>query len=176
MTNFADLSVQQWLLIAWAALCSGMDWWHRKLPNVLTLGAAAAALAILLLSGKGWLEASWISCTGAALVALLLTLPAYSFRYLGAGDVKLLVAMGLLGGMRVLLITYAVAGLAVGTIALIWIWMYRWQAWFSYRFAEIGVQDFSVPEPRGRRLPFGFALALGFVLAIVGGKSPLLAV
>ncbi|MGH8550461.1 MAG: prepilin peptidase [Methylococcales bacterium] len=166
MEHFTAIPIEPWILSGWALVCGGFDVCRRRLPNLLTLGGAAAALAMLVATGYGWLETSWSSCTGAAIAAALLTLPAYAVRRLGAGDVKLLVSMGLLGGLQALSITYVCAGLLVGFITVLWIQAYRWEFWFAYRFAQIGIMDFSIPEPKGRSLPFGFALAIGFLIAV----------
>jgi prepilin peptidase CpaA len=174
MEEFATLSVQKSILISWAVFCGGFDLLRRRLPNLLTLGGGTAALAMLAVKGHGWLGTAWASCLGAAMIASLLTLPAYANRLLGAGDVKLLLSMGLLGGLKALMITYVFAGLLVGLASIVWIWAYRWEAWFAFQVARIGVPGISIPEPTGRRLPFGFALAVGFTIAVFGHTSHLL--
>jgi prepilin peptidase CpaA len=176
MEDFATVSVERSILIGWAVFCGGFDLWRRRLPNLLTLGGSAAALAMLLAKGHGWMETSWVSCLAAALVASLLTLPAYAVRLLGGGDVKLLVSVGLLGGMKTLLITYVFAGLLVGLLTIAWIWVYRWEAWFVHHICRIGIPNFSIPEPKGRRLPFGLASTVGFTIAVVGQQSHLLTI
>jgi prepilin peptidase CpaA len=63
----------------------------RRIPNVLTLGAASGAAGFHLAaggwSGLGWSLAGW--CVG-----LLMFLPILALRGIGGGDVKLLAALG----------------------------------------------------------------------------------
>lgn len=168
MEYFTNVSIERWVLLVWAILCGGYDCWRRRLPNVLTLGGSAAALAMLMTTGHGWIDESWASCLGAACLALVLTLPAYCIHILGAGDVKMLFSLGLFGGMDALLISYGVAGFAVGVVTIIWLWLYRWEAWLANPLRDIGIERFSIPNPKHNRLPFGFALAIGFSVALVG--------
>jgi prepilin peptidase CpaA len=88
----------------------------RRIPNALTLAAVLAGLA-----GNGW-RGGWPglawSGEGLALAAPLL-LP-YAVRALGAGDVKLLGAVGALMGPVFLLWTLLGTALAGGLLALAW--------------------------------------------------------
>ena len=72
----------------------------RRIPNVLTFGAAAGACGFYLadrgLGGLGWSAAGW-------LVGGLLFLPLFALRGLGGGDVKLLAALGAWMGTSALL-------------------------------------------------------------------------
>lgn len=151
--------------LAWAAAVGVWDARFRRIPNTLTLGGWAAGIAALSLSGQGLLGASVGSCLAGACVALALSVPAYAFGKLGAGDVKLLVAMRFIGGLGVLLQTYMVAGLLAGAAAFLWIHAYRYTPWLA-GFATLGAWAAAVPEPSGRRLPFGLFLATGFWSAI----------
>jgi Flp pilus assembly protein, protease CpaA len=167
MESPVTLAAVEAVAIAWGMLSGALDVWVRRIPNALTLGAWALAIVWLLLTGHGLLGASGASCLGAAAVALILTLPGYGLGMLGAGDVKLLVAMGLLSGLEALLITFLVAGLLTGGAAILWIWAYRWSPWLACQLGRVGIDLPLVPEPRGRKLPFGLALAAGFVIAIL---------
>ncbi len=75
-----------WLLLALVAI---IDWRQRRIPNVLTL--AIAAIAMVSFWGKPSLN--WPQLGLNASIALLLTLPGYFRAQLGAGDVKLLLAL-----------------------------------------------------------------------------------
>ena len=71
-------------------------------------------------------------------------------RLLGAGDVKLLFAIGLLGGWKVVLISFAVAGILGGIAAVSGLMLARYSGF---------------PLASGRWLPFGAALAIGLTTA-----------
>ena len=73
------------------ALACISDLRTRRIPNVLTFSAVAAALVFHLLTG-GWSAAGW-SIAGCVLGALLF-FPMFALRGMGAGDVKLLAAVG----------------------------------------------------------------------------------
>ncbi len=122
---------------------------------------------MLAATGQGWLGASPSSCFAAWGLALVLTLPAYALKRLGAGDIKLLAAMGLAGGIQAMLTAYAIAGLLVGCTAIVWMMAYRWEPLLAAPLACIGIDFPAVPEPKGRMLPFGLGLAIGFVVALV---------
>src|SRR5688572_2362189 len=69
----------------------------RRIPNVLTFGAAAAALLFhLFVAGTGGLQ----TAVGGWLVGTVLFLPFFALGGMGAGDVKLLAALGAWLGPR----------------------------------------------------------------------------
>jgi prepilin peptidase CpaA len=167
MSILTTIPVQYWLMGSWAVACGGYDLAFRRIPNILTLGAHGGALAMLAVTGQGWLGASLSSCFAAWALALALTVPAWVLKRLGAGDAKLLAAMGLLGGMEAMLVAYVVAGLLVGGTAIVWTLAYRWLPLLTPQLARIGIDAPVMPEPKGRMLPFGLGLSIGFVVALV---------
>jgi prepilin peptidase CpaA len=102
-------------LIIWALAMAAMDVRVRRVPNV-----AIAAIVLLVgcafaVQGTGPLGLDSIATLSGASLPLLLLWPAYVRRWLGAGDVKLAAAMGLLIGplpiVMLLLIAAALLGL-----------------------------------------------------------------
>lgn len=88
----------------------------RKIPNVLTFGAAAGALVFHLVAGG--LPALALSAAG-WLVGLALFLPFFLLKGMGAGDVKLLAALGAwMGPMQVVWLALFTS-LAGGVMALV---------------------------------------------------------
>lgn len=88
----------------------------RKIPNVLTFGAAAVGLVFHLavggLTGLGTAAAGWV-------VGVLLFLPFFLLRGMGAGDVKLLAALGAwLGPLQVVWLALFTS-IAGGAMALV---------------------------------------------------------
>lgn len=167
MDILTAVPVQYGVVGGWAVACGGYDLAVRRIPNVLTLGAHGGALAILAVTGQGWLGASLSSCFAAWALALVLTVPAYVLKRLGAGDAKLLAAMGLAGGMEAMLVAYVIAGLLVGGTAIVWMTAYRWGPLLAHQLARIGIDTPAMPEPKGRMLPFGLGLSIGLVVALV---------
>ena len=122
---------------------------------------------MLAVTGQGWLGSTLSSCFTAWVLALALTVPAYALKRLGGGDIKLLAAMGLTGGMEAMLTAYVVASFLVGGAAIVWVMAYRWGSLLTVPLARIGLDAPSMPEPKGRMLPFGLGLAIGFVVALL---------
>ncbi|MCY1418901.1 Type IV leader peptidase family protein [compost metagenome] len=104
--------MQSFVLLIWLTLCAAQDARERHIANRLTLGVGALALAYLLYSGTTWIGASAEQGGWAALLALVFTLPGYAMRRLGAGDVKLMTALGLATDGRHVLGVFIGAGLA----------------------------------------------------------------
>lgn len=156
------------LLLLWAAVVAAADGYLRRLPNWLTLGAFGMGLLILLATGRGALDQSTGACLAGAAAAVLLTLPGYALNWLGAGDVKLLAAIGMLGGFQIMITTFVVssflaagAGLLVlGRVALRHTTVDPGQAGPSWGISPTRAVD-------GARLPFGAFAALGLIAALL---------
>ena len=104
------------VLLAWFLACSLQDLRQRQVANWLTLGAGVLALAYLLWSGQTWLGGPAVEGGWAFTLSLAFTLPGYALGRLGAGDVKLLAALGLATNIDYLLGTFIGAGL----VSLLW--------------------------------------------------------
>jgi prepilin peptidase CpaA len=145
----------------------------RRLPNTLTLGGAAAAVVVLGLL-HGW-RGVLISLTGWA-VGSALFFPLFALGGMGAGDVKLLAAIGawlgpigalwaglygaLAGGIMALLVAltrgYAVTAMRnVGAMLRLW--------------SVAGVQPvkgLTLTDKTSARLPYALPLAIGALLVL----------
>lgn len=132
------------LLLAVAAAC---DLWTRRIPN----GLATAGLAIGL-GGHFWqggMPGLLLSLAGIAAALPLL----YSLRAFGAGDVKLLMAVGALTGPVFLLWALLGSLFAGAALALVWL---------------IGTVLLTCSWlPRKSRMPFAPAIAAGAVFAFL---------
>src|SRR3954447_5439537 len=85
------MNVGEYAAIATAVMAAVFDLRSRRIPNHLTFGAAAVALFVALLTGG--MSAAGTNLTG-WLLATALWLPIYALGGMGAGDVKLLAAVG----------------------------------------------------------------------------------
>ncbi|EJZ56350.1 prepilin peptidase [Pseudomonas sp. MWU13-2625] len=147
-------------LLVWLAMCAAFDARQRRIPNVLTLGAGALALGYLLWTGNTWLGADAEQGGWAFLIALVLTLPGYFMGRMGAGDVKLMTALGLATDGLFILGAFIGAGLA----SLIWLliaprlWLHMSQRVREHlRYLE--------PE-KSKKLPFAPFVLIGVLLSI----------
>lgn len=153
--------IQLWVVLLWFTACATQDLLQRHIANSLTIGAAALALLYLLWTGHTWLGASAAEGGWALLIALLLTLPGYALNKLGAGDVKLLIALALATDRLMLLGTFIGAGLSAG------LW---W--WLAPKICSLLNQRITPPvigctgKP-SKKLPFAPFLLCGFSLTVL---------
>ncbi|MFJ7143644.1 prepilin peptidase [Pseudomonas protegens] len=149
-----------WVLWIWLAICALQDLHQRHIANPLTLGAALLAAFYLLWTGSTWLGASAAQGGWALLLALLFTLPGYAMGRMGAGDVKLMAALGLLSDPGHLLGAFIGAGLC----SLVWLLI----------APRLWLQQKQGLEPQGRvsgtglskKYPFAPFVLAGMVLTV----------
>ncbi len=156
-----------WISVAWLALCIVTDMFWRKLPNVLTLGMYIPALLLLIFSQNTILGTSVASALAGWAIAVLLTLPAYVINWLGAGDVKLLSVMGLIGGLSFILFSFVFAALVTFMSLMIWHMCQRFLPFFNLKLSRWGYQLPNIPVLNGRVIPFGAMLAIGGILTLL---------
>jgi prepilin peptidase CpaA len=166
------------LALGLAVIAGWGDWRYRRIPNYLTVPALGAGI---LLNGifAGW-HGALESLEGASL-GLAILLPAVLLRGLGAGDWKLVGALGALVGpltICVILVFTAMIGGVMALIAMIrerrvvstflnlWI-LVQGLLFFGIRPDP----EISLDNPSLLKIPFGVATAIASVLVLlVGGK------
>ncbi len=139
------------ILILWALFIIYTDISVKKIPNHLSLGGGLIGIGWLVVTSHTMAGQSWQSAALGLILALLLTLPGYITRNLGAGDVKLLSAIGLLCGLQIVAEVFIVAALAAGIAAFVYLY------WCRYTYRQ------QVRKP----IPFGAALAAGLILSLM---------
>ncbi|MGO9123396.1 MAG: prepilin peptidase [Terriglobales bacterium] len=164
-----------WLLPALVAAIAGFtDWRSRRIPNWLTICGLVLGILVNSLT-RGWLGAK-DSLLGAGL-GLVLLLPFVLMRSLGAGDWKLVGALGaFLGPSRLITVLFATV-LVAGLMALVLvIWKRRLgqtlrniarmlAAVFSFHLPG---PEVSLDNPEALKIPFGVAAAIAVLLHTVG--------
>ena len=141
--------VERLILIAWATTAAGFDARYHRLPNWLTLGGLVAGALYALVYGTSLLGGNPLHALASAAIGFLALFPAYLAGWMGAGDVKLFAAMGMLGGGTVLLPALLVGSIISGLGALALLMLNKGQV-------------------QGKRpMPFGVGLAVGFALAVL---------
>ena len=140
-------------LLGFVGAVAFMDLRTRRIPNALTVAAAAVALG-LAVTQAGWHGAL---ATAAGLVTgLMIFLPLCLAGKIGAGDVKAMGAVGaFLGPAGVLLA--AICTLLAGGITAAF-------AVLSFRRSAGSRRDSGV---RQHQLPYGIAIAFGTLAAVV---------
>jgi prepilin peptidase CpaA len=164
-----------WVL-ALALACYGgwMDWRTRRIPNWLTVSGALAGLAANTIL-RGW-HGVMISLEGAGL-ALGLLLPLVLLRGFGAGDWKLMGAMGAVMGWQAVLSVLFVSVLISGVMAIFQVVAAKrvkatlWNMMtLVVGFATTGLHanpEISLDNPNLIKQPFGAAVAAATVLSFV---------
>jgi prepilin peptidase CpaA len=145
----------------------------RRIPNVLTFGAAV--LAVVFQAAQHGSAGAVAATTGWVTAAAIFFLP-FALGGLGAGDVKLLAALGAWLGPAAaiwLAIYTAIAGGAIalvvaGThrylrqaIANIWLLLMHWRV-----RGLVAHPDFSIETSGGPRLAYGVAILTGTVVTV----------
>ena len=161
-------------VVALAAAAVAFDLRSRRVPNVLTFGAAAVAVVIQGLNG-GWPGVAaavfgWLA--GAALF-----FPLFALGGMGAGDVKLLAAFGAWLGPAGALWTGLIGALAGGVMAVVFALtrgylrtalqnvggMFR-----LWRVAGIRpVEGLTLESTASVRLPYALPLAVGALATLL---------
>jgi len=161
------------LIMTCVLLCSALyfDLCYQRIPNKLCLLGLLAALVL-----QGY-HNQWLGLEQALLgagTALALLLPAFYFRCLGAGDVKLMIAVGAFSG-PILLFWSVVYGIIFGAFTSFALALYKvgWPGFFkmlSQGFIKksfIKKNAFSGNKQAASTLyvPYAPALVLGWLLA-----------
>jgi prepilin peptidase CpaA len=159
------------LLIA-AAACA-TDLYRRRVPNVLTLGGAAAAIVYHLLAGG---TSGVLNAVGGWLVGVAVFLPLFLLRGMGAGDLKLLGTIGAWVGARDVVWVAVYAAIAGGVMAVILAaWHRRLRRSFQSLAALLLVWQASGIRPlpgvtlessSGLRLPYAVPILAGAILRV----------
>ncbi|MBZ5501972.1 MAG: A24 family peptidase [Acidobacteriia bacterium] len=168
-----DLRQTIWVVTLALTLYAGwMDWRTRRIPNWLTVPGFLAGLALNAILGGG--QGARLSLEGAGL-ALGLLLPLVLLRGLGAGDWKLMGAVGALLGGRSMLFVLAVSFLASGLMGIVQIVMTKrvkktlWNvAALVKGFVTFGIRpnpEISLDNPMLLKQPFGAAVAAATMLS-----------
>jgi prepilin peptidase CpaA len=141
----------------------------RRIPNWLTGSTLLIGLLVnLFASGPPGLVAA---VTGMA-VGFLLLIPFYVLRAVGAGDVKLLAALGAVLGVQALLAVAAAGALVGGLMSLI---ILARRGRLSLALHQLFVMR-TVPTPSGAKAPYAVAIASGVYVAVLQQLAVFLAV
>jgi prepilin peptidase CpaA len=164
-----------WILCGLLAAAAGItDWRSRRIPNWLTVSGALLGIVV-----NAWVS-GWYGVRESLLGMLLglaILLPFVLVRSLGAGDWKLIGAVGAFIGPQQLLVVLLATILVAGVMALgLLIWKRRFRQTLRnigrmllafLRFHLPG-QELSLDNPEALKVPFGVAAAIAVVLYSVG--------
>jgi prepilin peptidase CpaA len=163
-----------WIAGGAVLLCGAAAWCdlqYRRIPNALTLPSVAVALCL-----HGFMHGvpGLLLSLGGMLVAAALVVPGYALGFTGAGDVKLLAAVGALLGLPAALYA-ALLSLVLGGVLsiLLSVWrrnlsgllMNTWGMgrWLAIRSTGMPVQ---APVASGKGIPLGVAIAVATLVVV----------
>jgi prepilin peptidase CpaA len=178
VTELIDAATKMWTLAMVVSLTAGfIDWRTRRIPNWLTVSGAVLGFAMHIWV-SGWVGAV-MAFVGMS-VALVALLPMVLLRAMGAGDWKLMAALGaILGPMMMLFVLLAaifISGI-MGVVMMIrakrvketllnvFVLVQGFLSFGLRKFPEINLDN-----PDLMKLPFGVAAALGTVLCFLGTR------
>jgi prepilin peptidase CpaA len=159
------------LLVSFGACVTDVR--SRRIPNLLTLGASAAAMAFHALNGHG--PGLLLSVEGWFVGAAIFFVP-FALGGLGAGDVKLLAALGAWVGPADVLWIALYTGIAGGILALvvasftgylgqalsnIWLLLSHWQVAGLRPLSEVSLEG-----SRGPRLAYAIPIFAGLLVNV----------
>jgi prepilin peptidase CpaA len=162
------MCVVQVVALCLAAVAGAIDLRRHRIPNWLTVGAACAALAYH--AGRGGGEGVTVAALGWLLGAAVFFLP-FALGGLGAGDVKLVGALGAWLGPGDALWLALFSGVAGGVLALGYslargylreALVNVWRLLTHWRVAGVHpLPDMTLQHGRGPRLAYGLAILAG---------------
>lgn len=173
-----DAATKVWALALVVSLTAGwIDWKTRRIPNWLTVGGAILGIALhVFQSGHAGTVLSLIGM----FVALIALLPMVLLRAMGAGDWKLMGAMGAILGPVMMLFVLVAAIFFSGIMGVVMMIRAKRvketllnvfvlvQGFLSFGLRKF--PDISLNNPDLMKLPFGVAAALGTILCFLGTR------
>lgn len=144
----------------------------RRIPNWLNLSGIVLGFALqTFLFGK----AGFLASASGLGVALLVYLPLYALRGMGAGDVKLMAAVGSLSGpvnwLSIFLLTSVLGGVAA--LCAVAVQKRLGQTWFNVQELLVSLMRFRAPHKQNSALDVrsGHSLRLPHGAVIAGGTA-----
>ena len=169
----------QWLLAILVLTAGGYDLRTRRIPNWLVLVGLLTGIAVNVTVFE-W-EGLRASLLGMGLAALI-DIPLYALRAMGAGDAKLMMAVGAMVGpgpwFAIFILTSILGGVGAVSILL-------WRKGLGRSLGNVGTilssllrmrapyhdnPELDVRNERAVRLPHGAVIAMGTILFLSAGK------
>lgn len=152
-------SVIIFVLLLWGAACAIRDAQNKCIDNWLTYPLALLALLHLAITGYTPCNANVIEAIASVLLVLLFTLPGYYRSMIGAGDIKMLLALALATAVTPILVTFSVAALAL----LCW----RYCGPLVWPYVPEKIKDaFSLPNYEQKTIAYAPYLFTGMLIAL----------
>lgn len=168
------------VLVAFVVIVAGVyDIRFRRIPNWLVLPALVLGMA---LNGFLFERGGFYNSVLGFGLAFIVYLPLYMLRGMGAGDVKLMAAVGAIVGWGNWLIIFVITGLLGGVLAILlmlakgrlrktlWNVGYILSEMIHGRAPHLYREELDIHSPKAVTLPHGAVIALG-CMAFLGGLA-----
>lgn len=165
-----ESQVVTWFVSAALIVAAVIDGFQRRVPNWLTFPLAAGGLALAGLYGGG---SAFLAALGGLGLGLLLLLPLYAIGGMGAGDVKLLAALGAWTGAVTLFWSFT-TGVVIGAVIAVVMVLYSRRVFHHIANCQTIAQEVitirdpvqlsklaAARKPGMLLLPYGIPLTLG---------------
>ena len=139
------------------------DWKSRKIPNWLTFGTFILGLLFNVLRFN---ISDILNCLLGFVVGVLILFIPYIKGGIGAGDVKLLGAIGALAGYKNVILIFMYSGISGLLLGLIWLFLTPGHFKFLITTGQI------LPTvDKKQKVPYGIAILAGTILYIIFGSA-----
>jgi len=166
------------VLIVLLVAAAIIDWRTYRIPNWLTVGGMAFGLLYNTFFTTAFWHAGLLSALAGLGVGLVVLLPLYALRVMGAGDVKLMAMVGAFlgvgGTLTAVLFTFIAGGIAALAFAL-WHRAFRRMAgnvrdivqWMAFA-AVAGVRPTPTAPAAASvgKLPYGISICVGTIVSL----------
>ncbi len=164
------------LLLALVLTAAVYDLRWRRIPNWLAAAGAFAGLSLNAVLADFSSAGGWTGALKGLGVAFAIYFPLYLLRAMGAGDVKLMMAVGTMVGWRAWFLIFILTGITGGVMAvcvLLWRKRVKKTIWnlgfllnriFHLQAPYIANEELDVRSPKSARLPHAVSIAVGTVL------------
>lgn len=153
------MSYQAYFLLLVSIVGGLSDWKTRKIPNWLTFGTFFLSLiysiSLLKFSAVG-------NCLLGFFIGLLILIVPYMLGGMGAGDVKLLAALGSIVGYKDILVIFFYTAISGFVIGMLWI-LFRPK---HLKFLVTTGQVLPTVDKK-EKIPYGLAIMFGTIIYIV---------
>jgi prepilin peptidase CpaA len=171
MRFFSTLQPAQIVVIALVLAAAWTDLKTRRIPNWIPVSGAACGVAV-----QVWHSGlpGVLPCIAGAALGMAIFLPLYMLGGMGAGDVKLFTAVGILVGPQTLVLVFVLTGLLGGVAAgMLALWRGRLRQTLRKTgelMTELGRmhwQEARAAAAEALRLPYGAVIAGGTLLSML---------
>lgn len=156
----------QTIILLLIAITGGIyDLKLRKIPNWLTFGTFFAVLVVNIAKLN---PNQILNCVLGFLSGIGILLIPYLMGGMGAGDVKLLGAIGSIVGFKSVILIFVYSAICGSFLGLIWIFSNPGHLKFLITTGQM-----LPPTDKKQKVPYGIAITLGTILYIIYGQNNL---